>query len=77
MSSDEDEEIDNVFLNECVDDEINNKHNSDDSQIWMLKMILILVLPLLLRKKNNLKKQQKYKEGRRSQTRWSYHPLNQ
>ena len=53
MSSDEDEEIDNVFLNECVDDEINNKHNSDDSQIWMLKMILILVLPLLLRKKNN------------------------
>ena len=33
MSSDEDEEIDNVFLNECVDDEINNKHNSDDSQI--------------------------------------------
>ena len=53
MSFDEDEEIDNVFLNECVDDEINNKHNSDDSQIWMLKMILILVLPLLLRKKNN------------------------
>ena len=53
MSSNEDEEIDNVFLNECVDDEINNKHNSDDSQIWMLKMILILVLPLLLRKKNN------------------------
>ena len=28
MSSDEEEEIDNVFLNECVNDEINN---SDDS----------------------------------------------
>ena len=25
------------------------------------------------KKKNN----KKYKEGRRSQTRWSYHPLNQ
>ena len=32
MSSDEEEEIDNVFLNECVDDEINN---SDDSQTDM------------------------------------------
>ena len=29
MSSDEEEEIDNIFLNECVDDEINN---SDDPQ---------------------------------------------
>ena len=65
MSSDEDEEIDNVFLNECVDDEINNKHNSDDSQIWMLKMILILVLPLLLRKKKtkNTKREGEAKQG--------------
>ena len=65
MSSDEDEEIDNVFLNECVDDEINNKHNSDDSQIWMLKMILILVLPLLLRKKTtkNTKREGEAKQG--------------
>ena len=31
MSSYEDEEIDNIFLNECVDDEINN-NRSDDSQ---------------------------------------------
>ena len=31
MSSDEVEEIDNIFLNECVDDEINN-NRSDDSQ---------------------------------------------
>ena len=33
MSSDEEEEIDNFFLNECVDDEINNR--SDDSQTDM------------------------------------------
>ena len=32
MSPDEEEETDNVFLNECVDDEINN---SDDSQTDM------------------------------------------
>ena len=32
MSSyEEEEEIDNIFLNECVDDEI-NKYRSDDSQ---------------------------------------------
>ena len=34
MSSDEEEEIDNIFLNECVDDEINNSV-SDDSQTDM------------------------------------------
>ena len=34
MSSDEEEEIDTIFLNECVDDEINN-NRSDDSQTDM------------------------------------------
>ena len=29
MSSDEEEEIDNIFLNECVDDEINNNRSDD------------------------------------------------
>ena len=29
------------------------------------------------KKKNNLKKQQKYKEGRGSKTKWPYHPRNQ
>ena len=71
MSSDEEEETDNVFLNECVDDEINN---SDDSQTDMNVEDDTDFSSAPAPKK---KKQQKYKEGRRSQTRWSYHPLNQ
>ena len=35
MSSDEEEEIDNVFLNECVDDDEINNNRSDDSQTDM------------------------------------------
>ena len=67
-SSDEKEEIDNVFLNECVDDEINN---SDDSQTDMNveNDTDFSSAPAPKKKKNNLKKQQKCKEGRRSQTR--------
>ena len=71
MSSDEEEETDNVFLNECVDDEINN---SDDSQTDMnVEDDTDFSSAPAPKKKNN----KKYKEGRRSQTRWSYHPLNQ
>ena len=35
MSSDEEEETDNVFLNECVDDDEINNNRSDDSQTDM------------------------------------------
>ena len=67
MSSDEEEEIDNVFLNECVNDEINN---SDDS--WTDESDNVeddtdfSYASAPKKKKKNWKKQQKYKEGSRS-----------
>ena len=72
MSSDEEEEIDNFFFNECVDDEINN-NRSDDSQtdINVEDDIDFSSAPAP-KKKTNL-----YKEGRGSTTMWPYHPLNQ
>ena len=76
MSSDDEEEIDNVFLNEYVDDEINN---SDDSQTDMnVEDDTDFSSAPAPKKKNNLRKQQKYKEGRRIWlSRWYYHPFNQ
>ena len=69
MSSDE-EEIDNIFLNECVDDEISN-NRSDDSQTDMNVEDDIDFTSATALKKKNL-----YKEGRESKRRWPYHPLN-
>ena len=78
MSSDEQEETDNVFLNECVDDDEINNNRSDDSQTDMnVEDDIDFSSASAPKKKSNLKKQQKYKEGRGSKTRWPYDPLNQ
>ena len=74
MSSDEEEEIDNIFLNKCVDDEINNNRSvMIHSKLMNVEDdIDFSSAPAPKKKKNDL-----YKEGRGSKTRWPYHPLNQ
>ena len=65
------------FLNEWIDDEINN-NRSDDSQTDMnVEDDIDFSSAPAPKKKKHLKKQQKYKEGRGKKTRWPYHPLNQ
>ena len=62
MSPDEEEETDNVFLNECVDDEINN---SDDSQTDMnVKDDTDFSSAPAPKKKKNLKKTPKIQRGK-------------
>ena len=67
MSSDEEEEIDTIFLNECVDDEINN-NRSDDSQTDMnVEDDIDFSSASAPKKKKQLKKTRKIQRGKGKQ----------
>ena len=68
MSPDEEEETDNVFLNECVDDDEINNNRSDDSQTDMnVEDNIDFSSASAPKKKKQLKKTTKIQRGKGKQ----------
>ena len=79
MSPDEEEETDNVFLNECVDDDEINNNRSDDSQTDMnVEDNIDFSSASAPKKKKQLKKTTKIQRGKGKQNKvalWSTQPV--